>query len=373
MTTKKCLVIGGGFGGLTAITGLRNKDKDVEIVLVEPKEYFECVWAAYRSPFDQKTRDGSHFDLVAFCKSKKVTHIKSVVTALQAQEATLANGDTISFDVAVVAVGAQTPWQGLGRSIPENTMTTLEDRKAQMVQAGDKILTADSVVIVGGGLIGVELAGDAAFFKAQQGKPVDVTLVHSHERLCQEMNEKGSGMVYKKLEALGVKIVLNDKVNVDDETGKLTLTTSGEELKADEVVMTVGFSPINKLLDASMLNDKGWVEVDDFFRVKGSGGNIFAIGDCCSLLPNSGNQVMGNAKVMGANLKAALQGETNVSKFKKFAASPTMICATTGAKAGVFYTDFLTTQRIFPGIKNSTMFFMSPKQTFGIKNFVAEK
>lgn len=102
----KVLLIGGGFGGLTAITGLRKVDPKVEIVLVEPKEYFEVAWAAYRSVFDDKTADGSVFDLKEYCESHNVTHIQTTVSKLTSEQATPGNGETVTFDVAVVSTGS---------------------------------------------------------------------------------------------------------------------------------------------------------------------------------------------------------------------------------------------------------------------------
>jgi NADH dehydrogenase FAD-containing subunit len=119
----KVLIIGGGFGGLASITGLREKldaSSNVEIILVEPKAYFEVAFAAYRSPFDENTANNSLFDLAPFCEKNRVVHKQTVVTKLSSTQATLlANGETIEFDVCVVATGVGTPWAGLGRGPPQ--------------------------------------------------------------------------------------------------------------------------------------------------------------------------------------------------------------------------------------------------------------
>jgi NADH dehydrogenase FAD-containing subunit len=106
MTTKKTvLVIGGGISGDSAIVGLRKYDKEVEIVLVEPKDYCESAWAAYRSPFDEATAKASLHPLEPFCKKSNVNHIQSVVTKLTNEDATLENGDVIKFDTCVISTG----------------------------------------------------------------------------------------------------------------------------------------------------------------------------------------------------------------------------------------------------------------------------
>jgi NADH dehydrogenase FAD-containing subunit len=93
----KRLIIGGGYGGLAAAAGLTKaavkQKKTVEIVLVEPKDYFEVAWASYRNLFDAAMADKCLFDLDAFCTSSEnsiITHKKTLVTALTDTSATLA-------------------------------------------------------------------------------------------------------------------------------------------------------------------------------------------------------------------------------------------------------------------------------------------
>jgi NADH dehydrogenase FAD-containing subunit len=366
----KCLVIGGGFGGLTAITGLRKADKTVEIVLVEPKEYFEVAWAAYRSAFDDKTADGSLFDLKAYCESKNVQHIKTVVTNLTSDQATLANGDTITFDVAVVATGAGCKWDACGRGPPASGNETLQARKAILKAEGVKLVDAESVLICGGGLIGTELAGDVAYYKKEKNKPVNVTLVHSGDHLCPEISVKAAAMIKRKIEKLGVTVVLGDKAS--EKNGQMVLEKSGEVVAADEIVMTNGIQPLNQFMDSSLLNGKGWVEVDDFFRVKGTSGKIFSIGDCCTLLPNSGAQVLGNVPVLGKNIKTvldAIQADKSLEevKLKKHIHGPEVYVSTVGPKDGVAYTSMFFTQFVLPSFKNNTFFFFKAKGELGLK------
>jgi NADH dehydrogenase FAD-containing subunit len=113
-------------------------------------------------------------------------------------------------------------------------------------------------------------------------------------------------MTQKKLETLGIKVLLNEKVV--DRNGKYVLKKSGQEMTASQVIWTAGFKPLNSFLDAKFLDKKGWLQVDDF-RVKGSNNKLFAIGDCCDLLPNAGNQVLANLGTIGKNIKLVLDAQ----------------------------------------------------------------
>lgn len=125
-------------------------------------------------------------------------------------------------------------------------------------------------------------------------------------------------------------------------------------------------------MDLTLLNDKGWVEVDDYFRVKGTHGKIFSIGDCCTLLPNSGSQVLGNVPVLGKNIKTVLdsiQGGKSLAelKLKAHVHGPEVYVNTVGPKDGVAYTSMCFIQFLLPAFKNKTFFFFKAKADLGLK------
>lgn len=153
------LVIGGGCGGLSFITALRKLDPAVEIVLVEPKDFCELLWASYRSPFDEQIAENSTFPLDEYCEEKSVRHLRTKVIRMTTNEAELEDGTIINFDSAVVSVGANIPWSGSGNGLPVGYDGSREERLKIMKEQGGRLLNAKKVVIVGGGLIGVELAG----------------------------------------------------------------------------------------------------------------------------------------------------------------------------------------------------------------------
>ena len=373
--TMKLLVVGGGTGSLAAITNIRKLDKDVEITMVEPKDFFEIIWAAYRAPFEDWVADGSLFTLQNFCEKNNVNHIRDVVTKLDLKVATLKGGDVIGFDLCLVAIGADSEWAPLGRGLPDND-GSLAGRRQSMKEAGQKLIQAESVLVVGGGLIGCELAGDIAYYSKQAGTPTLVTIVHSGEHLVPEYTKHPADMVQKKLEDLGIKIILNEKALQKD--GKMVLQSTGEVIDAQEVVKTVGVLPINDCLKngglGSSLDEKGFIKTDAFLRVEGTSGKIFAIGDCCTHLPNAAAQIFGAAPTLARNLKVTLDALaehrllTAEPKLKEMTpVSPAPYMCTTGPKAGVLYIPgVFYTQYMLPWLKNSTMFFFKATSELGL-------
>jgi len=370
----KILVIGGGLAGVSAIHGIRGASVDCEIVLVDPKDHLEILWTAYRVPFVDWVRDGSIFPLESFCNDMNVKHIKGVVQKLTSKEAIVNEGGdttTITFDVALIATGAKTKCPGLGRGLPEGSYKGTREERIQMCKDwGEKLIKHKNVVVVGGGLVGVEFASDLKYYAEKNGnnKDMNVTLVHSGEFLCaNEMSEASGEHVKTRLEKLGVKVILNDKVIEQD--GKCVLQSKPTEvLEADEVVYMVGFFAANDFVEIEgSKNDKGFLKTDDYLRVEGGEGRVFAYGDCCTTLPNAGNLLMRNKGFLAHNIKAALEGKTDVADMQKASASFHMYICTIGPEDGLVYTSWCATSWFIPPLKNSTMFLFVPKNELGLK------
>ncbi|KAG7348913.1 NADH dehydrogenase [Nitzschia inconspicua] len=430
---NKVVVIGGGIAGLTACVALRKKDKHVDILLVEPKQYFQVPWASYRAIFDAKMREASIFDLEPWCTKHNITHLETTVTRLTETSAHLGNGQVITdFAAAAICVGAVCKWPSLGRchaiettrlngktktkqNASKGNVLTRQERIKQLEQDGERLLNAGSVLVIGGGLIGVETAGDLAYFAAKQEKILEVTLVHSGKTLIPEFPERASNMVLKKLTKLGVNVILDDKVVPSKSKGKnktgnnkksksspssptttFHLQNSDQDISANQVIWTTGLTAQNHfMLDPKYLTKKGgWIKVNEnFLLTHCDNGRLFAFGDCCDLLPNAGNQVLGAMPVIGHNLKVSVDSytapmgrggggggadndnddhtdsSTPVNKRKKLNKAllqPELYIATIGKKDGVALTPFGATGLGLPRLKNKTQFLMKPKNSLGL-------
>jgi apoptosis-inducing factor 2 len=372
---SKLLVIGGGTGALLSITNLRKLDKNVEITMVEPKDFVEIVMASYRSPFEDWVADGALTSLKEFCEKHNVNHIRDVVTKLDLKAATLKSGTVITFSACLIATGANADWAPLGRGVPDydGSLTT---RRQAMKTAGEALIKAESVLVVGGGLIGCELAADITYYSKQVGNSTQVTLVHSGSHLVPEFSKTAAAMLQKKLEKMGIRVILNQKAVEKD--GKMVLQSTGEVIEAQEAVKTIGFYAINDFLKdggfGESLNDKGFIKTDSFLRVEGMGGKVFAVGDCCTHLPNSAMQISLAAPKLASNLKVTLDAvsehhllsaERKLKEIVPLSSAP--YSCTVGPKDGVAYINgWFHTQYLFPWIKNTTMFFFHVKPDMGL-------
>jgi NADH dehydrogenase FAD-containing subunit len=190
------------------------------------------------------------------------------------------------------------------------------------------------------------------------------------------MSKPAAAQVQAQLESLGVTVLLNEKAKPDDTNkNKLTLSSSNTIIDdADMIIWTTGFVPVNGLLRESLpeaLDERGWIQTDEYFRIEGSDGHLFAIGDCTTTLPNAGNQVMRNIDVLGNNIHVTLTSkDVDTASLKKVSHGLEAYCNTTGPNQGVFECPLFWTRRVLPWVKNSTMFFMSPKDMLGLGSSV---
>ena len=134
-----------------------------------------------------------------------------------------------------------------------------------------------SIVIVGGGVIGVEWAS------LLNSLGVEVTVVEFLDRLLINESSTISRQLKKSLEAKGIKILLSSKVeSADIKKGKVDVSIEGQDkLTVDKVMVAIGRTPnVNGfgLQNTSVkYSDKG-IEVNEFYQTTED--HIYAIGDC---------------------------------------------------------------------------------------------
>lgn len=142
----------------------------------------------------------------------------------------------------------------------------------------EKIRSSNSILIVGGGPTGVELAGEIAIDFPDK----KVTLVHRGSRLLEFIGPKASQKTLDWLIAKKVEVILGQSVDLDSASDGLYQTSDGETIRADChflcIGKPIGSSWLRETLLGGSLDDRGRLIVEENLRVKGHK-NVFAIGD----------------------------------------------------------------------------------------------
>ena len=198
------------------------------------------------------------------------------------RKAVLEGGREIAWTHCLVAVGSLGPQPGRSQQL---TIGGLEQESKLMAENIEK---ADKVVIIGGGPVGFELAGEI-FDKYKQEKKV--TIVSSSEKLVSsEFSAKFDASVKYLWESAGVEVIVGkaDLSSVKlNEVEKQVVLVGETELEADLVISCIGMPPnkaeVAKLLPAGSIEETtGRAKVDEFLAVEGCPDNVFALGDCCN-------------------------------------------------------------------------------------------
>jgi len=304
------LIIGGGFGGVA--TAQKLAKKGMSVTLVDRKDYFEVTFAILRNVTAPKALGNTsrklYRDFIAGA------FIQGSIESMNDKEAKLANGDFIRFKQAVIASGSRYPSLPLAKS---NSRFGYAERNQEMLDEHALLGAAKSVLVIGGGAVGVEFAGEIA--SAFPDK--EITLSHSGDALLNNMKPKAQRKALEQLTAKGVIVKFNSRFVEGDK-------------EADIVYSCVGMLPNTEFLQAELaaaLNDKGLIKVDEFMKVKGYD-NLYALGDCAALDDHKHGYI---ATVQGEMLADAILKSARGRKVKPYKTPPFAIITPTGTDTGV--------------------------------------
>ncbi|GEA49673.1 nitric oxide reductase FlRd-NAD(+) reductase [Vibrio inusitatus NBRC 102082] len=189
------------------------------------------------------------------------------------KKAVFANEQRFDYSNLVLATGAMPfipPIQGLRESGPI-TLNSLKEFDA----FSERLTKANSILVIGGGLIGVEISMDLALANKQ------VTVIEAGQRL---MGNQLPELVALKLEQSF------DQLNIDTRSGETVTKVSpsesgyqvklgnGEQLNVDEVLVCAGLVPNTTLAKHTGLAVNRGICVDESMQT--SENNIYALGDC---------------------------------------------------------------------------------------------
>jgi len=301
---KRIVVCGGGYGGISFIRNFAKKG-NFEIILIDKNPFHYLQPEVYGYIAQETLISDILIDLIALSVgiSEKITFIKDKVISVDFDKnEVLLEKDRVNYDYLVLALGGKTffpPIKGLrefsaGVKTIERSMNfkqsfekvILERFKNEMVCSLDR--NGDfNIVIGGGGLSGVEIASEMAFFEREIFKSSRCLIKNTNIILIEALPTILAGLdsfiienAYRRLEKLGVNIITGKKIVAVDKY-KVSLE-DGTEIRSDFLIWTGGLegSSVIKRLKGVKTNKKNQLIVDKFFRVKE---NVFAIGDCAEI------------------------------------------------------------------------------------------
>jgi len=232
-------VIGGSFTGFHLVHLLANSlPTGYRVVLIEKNSHFNYTFNFPRFSVLSTGKEGKAFipfdGHLASAPQRIYERIVGEVKELREDEAELLSGQVIKFNYLVIATGAK---QAPPAKLVSSTKKEASDELRALQNA---IREAKSIALVGGGAVGVQLAGDIKTFYPQKEK---VVLVHSRETLLNSFESvRLHEYVLDKLGKLGVEVVLGERPDLGERkegqrwSGRTLKFKGGREEEFDLVV-----------------------------------------------------------------------------------------------------------------------------------------
>jgi len=357
MTDPRIVIVGAGFGGLSAAKALAGKPFDVTVIdrhnyhLFQPLLY--QVATASLSPAEIASPIRAILQ-----RAQNVNVMLGKVSGIDLERReVLAEGRRIPYDSLVLATGAQHAYFGHGDwAAFAPGLKTIDDAtyiRRRILLAFEKAETETdpaerarllNFVIVGGGPTGVEMAGAIAElanralaedFRSIDPRSARIILVEAAPRLLTPFDPPLSEAARTSLEQLGVEVRLGTPVTALDAAG---VAVGTERIEARTVIWGAGViaSPAGQWLGADT-DRAGRVKVAPDLSVPGHP-DIFVIGDTAAIDDANGNPLPGVAPVakqQGNYIAALLIARRNGKTVAPFRYRDLGSLATIGRKRAV--------------------------------------
>ncbi|CAI2413896.1 MULTISPECIES: NADH:flavorubredoxin reductase NorW [Serratia] len=300
------LIVGSGFAARQLVKNLRRLNSDVPIRLIAADSCDEYNKPELSHVISQnQTADAlTRQTCGSFAEQFQLTlHPNTRITDIDTQHKRVCSGEqSWQYDKLVLAVGASAivpPVTGNELMLTLNSQQEYRDGELTLLQA-------QRVLILGGGLIGCELAMDMC----RAGK--QVTLVdRSGSLLSALMPIEASSRLQHCLQQMGVEVLLNQQLSalIQQDGGIQATLGNGRQLSVDTAIASVGLRPnVGLARQANLQVDRG-IRVNN--RLQTSQIDVYALGDCAEidgqLLPFL-QPIQFSAMALAKNLLGAEEG-----------------------------------------------------------------
>ena len=301
---KRVVIVGGGYAGVKALQTLAASNL-CDIILIDQHPYHYLQTEAYELIANECSMSRVTIDLVALSLSygEHVTFIKDTVREIDFENKCASGQNSCHpYDYLLLCTGSRTAFHSTIAGLREHShgVKTLpsalsfkhqfEQRLyARMESEGGWCGEPFNVVIGGGGLSGVEIAAEMAYYirvfhkdNTLTCEDIHIFLIIPHENVLEGMERYLIQKATRRLTQLGVKIINHSRItSVEEHT---LILDNDDVLCFDFMIFTGGI--IASTLTSTMTtakNKKSQIIVDEYLRVPTYNG-VFAAGDIAELI-----------------------------------------------------------------------------------------
>ena len=336
-TRTRIVVVGGGFGGVTAVRHLeRITPAHVEITLVSSENFFVLTPLLFEACSGRlELRHCAQPIRAALRRSRFIeATVNAVDVERQVVRAVAADGDRydLPYDHLVVALGASTNEGLIPGSSNAFTFKTMADALVLRNHLIEQFERADAssdarkrsvcltVVVIGGGLVGVELLGELSafaedvlrFYPRIRRDEIRFHLFEAGTRILPEIDERLADVAMRVLQRRGANIRASTPVR-SIEAGRVH--AADQTIEAATIVLAAGIVPSAIAHAISVMHDeRGRIAVDATMRSR-SHPHVWALGDAAAIpgpdgrpYPALAQHAVREGKQIARNVKAVIEG-----------------------------------------------------------------
>jgi NADPH-dependent 2,4-dienoyl-CoA reductase/sulfur reductase-like enzyme len=285
------VIIGNGISGVTAARHIRKlSDKKITIISSETAHFFSRTALMYIYMGHMKYEHTKPYEDYFWKKNRielKQGYVKNILATQK--ELFFSNGEKIKYDKLIIAVGSKPNkfgWPGQDLKGVHGMYSKQDLDAIEETAPNNKV--CKRVVIVGGGLIGIELA------EMLSSRNIPVTFLVREGSFWGSVLPVGESEMLNrhiKNHHIDLRLGTNLKEIISDENGKVrgvVVEETGEEIACDMVGLTAGVSPNIDFLKESGIDLGRGVKVNRFLETNIE--DIYAIGDCAEQHQPIGNR-----------------------------------------------------------------------------------
>ncbi len=278
---KRVLILGGGFAGLAAALELR-PDR-YEVTLIDRSRWFEFLPNIHELLSGVKTPELLRLPLDRNVRRAGHTFVRDTVTSIDPAEHTVVTRrrSAVGYDALIMALGGVDATRGVPgvfeHALPFKSVEQCDRIGKRLARLAARRKPA-RVVIVGGGLEGVEALGE--ILRRYRDSGLHVTLVEARERLLPEAPAALDAHVRELCARYKVDFQMESPVrSIEPEA---VVLQAGRSLPSDLTIWTGGPAPPALLAECGLAPNGAWAPVDITLQSKGHP-EIFVAGDAAEL------------------------------------------------------------------------------------------
>ncbi|RMG24875.1 MAG: NAD(P)/FAD-dependent oxidoreductase [Bacteroidetes bacterium] len=274
------VIIGNGIAGISAARNIRKlSDHRITVISAETDHFFSRTALMYIYMGHMKYEHTKPYE-DHFWEKNRIGLRRAYVKALDTEGKSLLldSGERMQYDKLILATGSQPNkfgWPGQDLRAVQG-LYSYQDLESMERYSAD----LQRAVIVGGGLIGIEMA------EMFHSRHIPVTFLVREESFWNiVLPPEESAMINREIRANGIDLRLSTELKeiLPDENGRAraVLTSKGEEIACQFVGLTAGVHPNIDLVKATSIETDRGILVDEYLQTNVP--DVYAIGDCAQL------------------------------------------------------------------------------------------